>query len=274
VSGLGAGGLWQTIRSTDVPSSHVALWWLYQAGFVVKSPEGTVVLIDPYLSDAVLRSYNQPRNVPPPLNPTEVDADAILATHTHEDHLDPDALTAFTSHSRTKIVGPPSVVNKARGWGVSRSQTVVMHPGHPVSIGDIRVETVYARHMFDQEPTPDAAGYLLTVGGVRVYHAGDTEYDARIISETKGRVDVTLVCINGTTGNMNAHEAALLAWQQGARLAVPMHYGLWRDADYGKHATLDPAVFAETLRRLDPAAVVQIPQPGELILVASATLDR
>ena len=39
---------------------------------------------------------------------------------------------------------------------------------------------------------------------------------------------------------MNVHEAAMLAWLQGTRLAVPFHYGLWRDPDYGEGATLDP----------------------------------
>ena len=93
--------------------------------------------------------------------------------------------------------------------------------------------------MFGLEPTPDAVGYVLSCGDVSVYHSGDTEYDSEIIADTRG-VGTSLVCINGTTGNMNVHEAALLAWLQGARLAVPFHYGLWRDADYGEGATLDP----------------------------------
>ncbi len=31
---------------------------------------------------------------------------------------------------------------------------------------------------------------------------------------------------------MNAHEAALLAWELKPRTAVPMHYGLWAAKDY------------------------------------------
>jgi L-ascorbate metabolism protein UlaG (beta-lactamase superfamily) len=40
-----------------------------------------------------------------------------------------------------------------------------------------------------------------------------------------------MACINGGGGNLNAHEAALLAWQLKARLVVPMHYGMWSDDD-------------------------------------------
>jgi len=40
---------------------------------------------------------------------------------------------------------------------------------------------------------------------------------------------------------MNVHEAAMLAWLQGARLAVPFHYGLWRDAITAKAQRLTRA---------------------------------
>jgi len=259
--------LWQTIRATTVPAGHAGLWWLYQAGFAVKSPDGTVVLVDPYLSDAVMRSYQQPRAVPPPLDPGEADPDLVLATHPHEDHLDPDSVLAWASHPTTRIAGPASVVAAAAKLGAGLDQMVEIRAGEPFKIGDIQIESVFARHMFDAEPTPDAVGYLITVDRVRLYHAGDTEYDARILDDTRGRVDVSLVCINGTTGNMNAHEAALLAWQQGARLAVPMHYGLWRDADYGAGATLDPQLFVDTYRRLAPDGRAHVLVAGELLLV-------
>ena len=45
----------------------------------------------------------------------------------------------------------------------------------------------------------------------------------------------------------------MLAWLQGSRLAVPFHYGLWRDEDYGEGATLDPQLFVGTYERLNPA---------------------
>src|SRR5258708_5984 len=115
-----------------------------------------------------------------------------------------------------------------------------------------------------------AGGSLLDIGGVRLYPSGDTEYDHTMRATARANVDVMLVCINGTAGNMNAHEAALLAWQVRPRMVVPMHFGLWIDEGYtnlGGEATLDPQIFVDTYRKLGGEADVVIPEIGERILV-------
>src|SRR5205823_1462808 len=131
--------------------------------------------------------------------------------------------------------------------------------------------------------TEDAVGYLLDIGGVRLYHSGDSEYDHTMRAVANADVDVMLVCINGTAGNMNAHEAALLAWQVRPRVVVPMHFGLWVDEGYTnlggdplrepggslrepQEATLDPRIFVDTYRKLGGEAEVVIPEIGERIL--------
>lgn len=127
--------------------------------------------------------------------------------------------------------------------------------------------------MFGAEPTPDAVGFVLETDGVSVYHSGDTEYDSEILADTRG-VTASLVPINGTTGNMNAHEAAMLAWLQGARVAVPFHYGLWRDADYGEGATLDPELFVATYHRLNPDGQTLLLEPATaVVLDANGIID-
>jgi L-ascorbate metabolism protein UlaG (beta-lactamase superfamily) len=83
-------------------------------------------------------------------------------------------------------------------------------------------------------------------------------------------IDVMLVPINGVGGNMNAHEAALLAWQIAPRIAIPMHYGMWEDADYGPGATLDPESFRQTLAKLGGTSEVRVLSPGEIALFGSA----
>ncbi len=258
--------LWQEIEETEVRPGTLSFWWLYQAGIVLKSPAGTVITVDPYLSESVMRSYQLPRGVPAPLDPRDADVDALLATHSHEDHLDPDSIGAFLRPAHARFVGPPMATAKVQATGVDPARITPVGRGDEVKIGDISVRAVHARHLFGLEPTPDAVGYVLSCGDVSLYHSGDTEYDSEIVADTRG-VGTSLICINGTTGNMNVHEAAMLAWLQGTRLAVPFHYGLWRDADYGEGATLDPRQFADTYGRLNPGGSVHILEPSARVTV-------
>jgi|SRR5579875_831927 L-ascorbate 6-phosphate lactonase len=258
--------LWQEIDQAAVAPGTLAFWWLYQAGIALKTPGGTIVLIDPYLSDSVTRSYGLPRKVPAPIDATEAQADALLATHSHEDHLDPDCIVPFLSHEKMRFIGPPMAADKVVAAGVDAARTTPVARGDVVTIGDLEIRAVKARHEFGLEPTPDAVGYVLSSGGVHVYHSGDTEYDSEILADTKG-VSASLICINGTTGNMNAHEAALLGWQQGAAVVIPFHYGLWNDPDYGEGATIDPQLFTATYHKLAPEGRTFVLTAGEVVVV-------
>jgi L-ascorbate 6-phosphate lactonase len=258
--------LWAEIDAWAVPPAAITLWWLFQAGFVVKSPGGTMLAIDPYLSDAVTRSYHQARAVPALLDPGAVRLDAVLASHSHEDHLDPDSILPFARWPATRFVGPPMVADKVVAAGVPRERTVALRRGEEVQLGDVSVRAAHARHPFAPEPVPDAVGFVVEAGPVSLYHGGDTEYDAENVADSSG-VTVSLVPINGTAGNMNAYEAAMLAWRQGARLAVPMHYRLWGPGGYGEGATLDPGLFVDTYRRLAPEGRTLVLQPGRAVTV-------
>jgi L-ascorbate 6-phosphate lactonase len=260
--------LWREIQEFPVKPRTVVLWWLYQAGFVLKSPGGSIILVDPYLSDAVRRSYKIPRNAPATLDAAEVAADAILATHSHEDHLDPDSIVAFSNHEKTVFIGPPMVTTKLASVGVTPDKTLTIERGASVPVGDFAIRAVYARHLFGLEPTPDAIGFVIECGGVTIYHSGDTEYDSEIVNDTRG-VTAALISINGTTGNMNAQEAAMLAWRQEALLAVPMHYGLWRNEDYGEGATLEPSIFVDTYHRLKPDGQTLILEAAHAVVLNS-----
>lgn len=255
--------IWPLIRDTKVPSGSVHIWWLLQAGFVIKSPSGTMICIDAYLTDSVKTSYGISRGYPAPLSPEESEFDAILAGHPHDDHQDPEAIIPFSKHAKTRYIGPFSVVKLARAGGFYGDRTTTLARGESTKVGDIDIEAVYGRHMFGPEPTPDAIGYLITVGQWRIYHSSDTEYDAQIVDDTEGRTDISLICINGITGNMDTKEAGFLAWRQGSKLAVPMHFGLWReDEEFNQNATLDLNEFINTYQALEPKGKVVIPVIG------------
>jgi L-ascorbate metabolism protein UlaG (beta-lactamase superfamily) len=80
-------------------------------------------------------------------------------------------------------------------------------------------------------------GFVVDVGGVRVYHAGDSEiYPGMVERLAPLQIDVALLPINGRDwfrerhgiiGNMDEREAAYLANAIGARVVIPMHYDMF-----------------------------------------------
>ncbi len=262
------------IDATDVAGGSVALWWLGQAGYVLKTPSGLVILIDAYLSNVVEELYGQPRLAPQLLDPVTARPDIVFATHWHEDHYDIGAIHPLAAHSSAVFAGPPSVVARAKGVGISPERVIVVEQDRSVDVQGIKVTGTFARHEVPGFLTEDALGLLLEIEGLRIYHSGDTEYDARLRPIVTMRPDVAMICMNGSGGCMNAHEAALLAWQLGPKMVYPNHFGMWSPTHYGPGATLDPARFIETYHRLGGTGDVRVPSVGARELLTPLTTDH
>jgi L-ascorbate 6-phosphate lactonase len=262
----------QTIEAAQVPAGQVMAWWLGGTGFVFKTAAGTQIYVDPYFSNCVAGIFGIERAFPAPVTAEEARPDLLIATHWHEDHLDPEGLPIVARHSQAQFLAPPSCVSRLLGWGVSRDRVTGLRVGETQTFRDVTITAVAARHIAGVPgwESDDAIGLLLDFGGLRVYHSGDTEYDLRLraLAYDKARpIDVCMLVINGTGGNMNAHEAALLAWQLGARTVVPMHHILWKDSTGGEQATLDPQLLAETYRRLGGGGEVRALEVGEGLML-------
>ena len=230
----------------------------------MKAHDGLTVIIDPYLSDEGEKQEGLKRLFEPPITAAELEPDLLLVTHGHLDHFDEPTIRTFASGGRTTLVAPPSCVARASklGWRQSRLRALV--PGQSATKGGCHVTATFARHTL-----PDAVGYLMTIDGLRLWHSGDTEYDERLRTPATQHLDLALICINGGGGNMNAHEAALLAWQLKPRAVVPMHYGMWPAEGYryggaAPGATPDPALFVATLAKLNPRMRVRELEVGRL----------
>jgi L-ascorbate 6-phosphate lactonase len=250
-------------------AGQVALWWLGQAGFVLRGG-GTTLLLDPFLSEG------HDRLVPLPFTPEQVSGvNAILCTHEHLDHLDGDSLPAMAAASpHASFVVPAPIVSRVTGLGIARERVVGAQPDEPVELDGVTVYPVPALHgvnmtdaySFGRELSDGRyryLGYVVDAGGVRVYHAGDTlVYEDMAERLRRLAPDVALLPINGRDrfreerdiiGNMDHREAAQLALEVGVDLLVPMHYDMFA-INLGF-----PAHLIDFAQRHDPGLAVMIP---------------
>ena len=256
------------ITATRPAAGSLAAWWLGGSGFIFKTPAGRQVWIDPYLSNIVQAMFGVARAFPPPITAAEAEPDFVISTHWHEDHLDPGCIPELARRRPSaKFIMSPGAMAHALSWGLPTSQVVALSPGQTLDLGDVKLTAVVARHEAGVPgwEVPDAFGAILDFNGIRVFHTGDTDYDPRIhraIAATP--LALATLCINGSVGNMNAHEAALLAWQLNAQSLIPHHHLLWsRPPDkIPACETLDPKLFATTYAKLGGTAKVILPTVG------------
>jgi L-ascorbate metabolism protein UlaG (beta-lactamase superfamily) len=230
----------------------VSLTWLGQAGFLLRG-DGVTLLVDAFLTD------KPERRIPPPVDPATLsDVDVVLCTHEHWDHLDGPAVAAVAAASvRARVVVPAPVVDQAVSAGVPAARVVGAVAYAPLdgrgADGPLAgvacaVTPVPACHGVDVADAYNFGvdlsagavrylGYVIELGGVRVYHAGDSLWWPGLEDVLRDlRVHVALLPINGRdpvreadniVGNMDHREAALLAAAAGVELLVPMHYDMF-----------------------------------------------
>lgn len=185
------------IGCDELPQPVYATWFGHAA--VKLAWKDIVVYIDPYRLTA---------------NPK--DADLILVTHSHSDHYSPSDI-ARVANDQTEFVAPPDVVN-AYGRGVSIAS------GQSLDVAGVHV-TAVAAYNLTKTNHPRAnnwVGFVVELGGSRIYLAGDTD----LTPEMKVLTDVDLAFLPaGGTYAMDAAEAAEATKYILPTLAVPYHWG-------------------------------------------------
>ena len=246
-------------------AGSLAAWWLGGSGFIFKTPSGRQVWIDPYLSDIVKAMFGIARAFPPPITAAEAEPDFVISTHWHEDHLDPGCIPELARRRpNAKFIMSPGAMAHALSWGLPTTQVMALSPGQTLDLGEVKLTAIVARHEAGVPgwEVPDAFGVVLDFDGVRVFHTGDTDYDARIHRAVAATpLALATLCINGSVGNMNAREAALMAWHLNAKSLIPHHHILWSrpPEKIPAYETLDPTLFASTYAKLGGAAHVLLP---------------
>jgi L-ascorbate metabolism protein UlaG (beta-lactamase superfamily) len=215
-------------------SGQVRLQWLGQSSFLVDGSEGRIGL-DLYLSDhleAKYRGSDKPhdRLHPCPVAPSDLaDLRWVFASHKHSDHLDPGSIAEVLDVARgAELVLPVALVEYAVDeLGLSRERL------RGVKVGD-RVGPFTILPASHPERTEAAVSTLIDVGGLRIFHSGDTlSFDELRDELVAARPDVLLLPANGrvaehlgTPPNMSLEEGVELAAACGG-LIIPHHYELF-----------------------------------------------
>lgn len=246
------GILLQDIRSHR--DGSVKLWWLGQSGYLIHYND-VHVLVDPYLSDSLTRKYentNKPhiRMSEQVIDPSQLDfIDIVSSSHNHTDHLDGETLIPLIkANPSIQMIIPEA----NREFVTHRINAAIDFPiglndGQTVEVKGVSFHGIPAAHnQLDRDDQGNCKymGYVIGIGGKKIYHSGDTLlFDGMADLLKPFRLDLAILPINGNdasrgvAGNLSIDEAILLGNDINAKLVIPCHYDMFT------FNTADPAEF-------------------------------
>jgi L-ascorbate metabolism protein UlaG (beta-lactamase superfamily) len=239
----------------------IRITWIGHSTVLIEL-DGVRLLTDPLLRNRVAHL----RRVVPVEAGAGSNADAVLISHLHYDHLDLPSLRRF-DRSRLLVVprGARSLVAK-QGF----RQVVEVEPGERVDVKSVTVEATHAEHDGNRGPLgakAAAVGFLVSGTG-RVYFAGDTDLFEQM--SDLAPLDVAILPVAGwgprlPPGHLDPRLAAQALALLRPRVAVPVHWGTYRRIGLGR----DPAVlrepaesFVELAAEFAPDVDVRVVDPG------------
>lgn len=268
-------GDWLPLAVESATPDGLALWYLGCNGFVLKASDGTILFIDPYLGTG-----DPPRTIrmiPVPFDPGDVpEAEAILATHEHTDHVHGPSQGPILAATGAAFVGPePSIEvtyeeDWTEEWALDDGQFVTVREGDALSFGEVTVHVEPAND-------PDSAGpvsYVFEHGEAVVFHGGDTRpceafetigerYDidvgilafgsAGMIPDKQTRVPKPTTWYNDENEIVEAAAALRLD-----RL-LPTHWDMW------KGLTADPTALRPHIRGFDHPRRLELVEIGDRV---------
>ena len=199
----------------------VELTWLGHATWLVKTPSGKRLLIDPFIED-------NPKCPEAYKGEGIDDVDAILCTHGHGDHI--SDLIPIARRTGATVVGIYDLTTWVEGKGIEN--TMGGNKGGTMSVAGVKVTLVDAKHsssFMDGEESVDMGdpcGLVIEFeNGFKIYNTGDTDVfgDMALIAELY-EPDVVMMPI-GDHFTMGPKQAAKAIELMGAHRVIPQHFG-------------------------------------------------
>ncbi|MBN1950786.1 MAG: MBL fold metallo-hydrolase [Bacteroidales bacterium] len=163
-------------------------------------------------------------------------ADYIFITHNHYDHFSKKEI-ARLSDGKTRIIAPVTVTKKLK-----KSRCITAHVGDELEFGGLTVEVVESYNTLSSlhKKGNNYLGYVLTLGGIRVYIAGDTDFIPEM-KELKN-IDVAILPIGEGKTAMNPESASRAAQTIQPQLVIPIHYEVGEGREKTFSDILDPEI--------------------------------
>lgn len=231
----------------------IEITYLGHSAFKIKSSEGKIVVLDPWLEDNPMcpQQHKKLEHI-----------DILAVTHTHFDHIG-ESVEIAKEH-KPKVVG----ILEFCLWMASKEveNTMPMNKGGTQEVDGIKFTMVHAVHSssirqddgsitYGGEP----AGFVIEFeNGFKIYHAGDTLVfgDMKIIAEIY-EPELVMLPI-GDIFTMSPKEAAYACKLLTPKYAIPMHYGTF------PVLTGTPAEFIELTKDIEGLEVLEL-KPGEIL---------
>lgn len=248
----------QIAEELNQPCQGVRLWWLGGSGFAVRAGEA-LILVDPVLSlqqgSQWVSELGRELIYEPPVLATEIEeVDLILVTRAGGSDLGPETLRELR-RTKATYVCPRRGASTLASLGIESVQLELAEPGKEMQRAGVKVTATEAR----LGRAEDGCGYLLEMGGKRIFHPGDTV----VLDEMLGIGGVEVLVAPIGAGPMGIEGAARLANALGSRWVLPCDY--WTYTDDETWGALDPRLLIEYVE--DGEKRVRILNQGEMFEV-------
>ncbi len=227
---------------------EIQLTWLGHATWKIETG-GQTILLDPFLNDSPVA----------PVKATEVDADVILVSHGHFDHVADVAEIANRCGAHVVAVYEIAqwfqtnhAVESATGMNVGGTFAL---PLEGINASVKMTQAVHSSQLPDGSPGGVAAGFILTIEDKKIYFACDTALFSDMQLIGRAGIDVAVLPI-GDLFTMGIEDSVLATGFIDPKLVLPTHYNTWPPIE------ADTAKWSERIKTETEADPIVL-EPGE-----------
>lgn len=212
----------------------IGLCWLGNNGWLIRA-DGKLVATDLDLDRA-----SRLRPSPVPTADLAPVLDVVFTTHEHGDHFGEPTARILAERSGCAYVVPANCAERARACGLPESRIAVARPRQPFSIAGIPVEPQRALHGHTnfsvyRRANLDDCGYVLTLGGRKLFQPGDTVLLQDHLEDLGG---VGVLFVSPTFHNMHIAASKTLIETVRPDFVFPQHFGTYQPTEQNSFWTV------------------------------------